>query len=115
MIVREALRILPRFITFLSDFIASAAFFKWEAQSGYFLSENNKYIRYSNSVERMFIKDVKQLFYWVEIPSVKSNVHSNVADPLTTLHFSSMFSPQTEIFCVDNMSRFKKQVLYVWN
>lgn len=64
-----------------------------------------------------FIKNVKQLhcIYRVEIPSVKSNVHSNVVDPLTTLQFSSMFSPQTERFCVDNMSRFKKQFLYLWN
>lgn len=44
MIVRETLWILPQFITFLLDFIESAAFFEWEAQSGYCLSENNKYI-----------------------------------------------------------------------
>lgn len=42
MIVKETLWILPQLITFLSDFIASAAFLKWESQSGYSLSENNK-------------------------------------------------------------------------
>lgn len=53
MIVKETLWILPQLITFLSDFIASAAFLKWESQSGYSLSENNKHIWCSNGFECM--------------------------------------------------------------